>query len=91
MSHSKKTKKGKSLYVEKWNPSAKKFISACAVCGKQGYNPSIEEEGFLHPSEGVTNYEHRAIYAEITAIYSPLPLDSLGRCEDCARIMDSKL
>ena len=41
MSHSKKTKKDFSLYVEKWNPSAKKFINTCAICNSKGYNPSI--------------------------------------------------
>ena len=43
MSHSKTTKKGYSLYIEKWNPKAKRYINTCALCGKQGYNPSIEQ------------------------------------------------
>ena len=88
MSHSKTTKRGNSLYVEKWNPSAKRFIVTCAVCGACGYDPSIEDEGFIHPSENKTDYEHRAIYAELTASLKPLALDPLGRCSICARIMD---
>ena len=90
MSHSKKTKRGNSLYVESWNPSAKNFINTCRVCGKQGYSPSIDEEGFIHPSPTVTNHIHSVIHAELTTIYHPLPLDDLGRCECCARLMDSK-
>ena len=43
MSHSKYTKRGKSLYIEKWNPSAKRFINTCVICGAQGYNPSIDD------------------------------------------------
>ena len=82
------SKKGKSLYVDKWNPAAKKHINTCKLCGKQGYNPSIEDEGFIQPSPNATNYEHRAIYAELTKILQPLPLDELGRCEHCAAIMD---
>ena len=46
MSHSKVTKRGYSLYVEKWNPSAKKYINICAVCGHKGYSPVIERDEF---------------------------------------------
>ena len=90
MSHSKKTKRGHSLYVENWNPSAKRFVRVCALCGTQGYDPSIDEEGFVHPSVNVTDYEHSAIQAELTRIMKPLALDELGRCETCARVMDKK-
>ena len=69
MSHSKKTKRGHSLYVEKWNPSAKNHVNTCKICGKQGYNPSIDEEGFIQVSPTVKNYVHSAIHAELTAIY----------------------
>ena len=81
-------KRGQSLFLDKWNKSAKRFIVTCAICGKQGYAPSIDEDGFVHSSESVTNYEHRAIWAELTATYSPLPLDELGRCEICASLTD---
>lgn len=46
MSHSKVTKRGYSLYIEKWNPSAKKYINICAVCGHKGYSPVIERDDF---------------------------------------------
>ena len=84
MAHSKMTKRGKSYFVEKWNPSSKRFINTCKLCGRVGYSPSIEEEGFTDTSQ------HGAMYAELTAIYSPLPLDELGRCEVCAQNMDKK-
>lgn len=90
MSHSKKTKRGNSLYVESWNKSAKLFINTCAVCGKQGYNPSIDEEGFIQFAPDKKDFKHSAIYAELTTIYEPLPLDELSRCETCAKLMDNK-
>jgi len=90
MARSKTTKRGNSLYVEKLYPYSKKFINVCAVCGTQGYNPSIEEEGFLHPSPSVTDYKHRAIWAELTTILNPLTLDELGRCSQCAKVMDKQ-
>ncbi|MBO5653456.1 MAG: hypothetical protein J6S44_04505 [Clostridia bacterium] len=90
MSHSKMTKRGRSRYVEALHPYAKKFINECRLCGKRGYSPSMEETGFLHPSPDKTNYEHRAIYSALTAILQPLALDDLGRCENCATILDGK-
>ena len=90
MSHSKKTKRGYSLYVERWNPSAKRHINTCTLCGSIGYDPAIDDEGFIHPSPNETDHVHSAIHAELTAIYKPLALDSLGRCETCARVMDKK-
>ena len=86
----KKENRGKSLFVEKWNPSAKKFINTCAICGKQGYKPSIAEEGFIHPAPNVTNHEHDAIFSELSSVYEPLALDSLNRCENCAKLIDKK-
>lgn len=88
MSHSKMTKRGRSQYVEKWNPSAKRFINTCALCGTQGYDPSIEKEGFVREERHLSDLEHRAIRAELMKIYKPLPLDRLGRCEACAKAMD---
>lgn len=88
MSHSKNTKRGHSLYIEKYNPSAKKFINTCVLCGACGYDPSIEDEGFIHPSPECTDYVHRAIFAELTSTLPPLPLDSFGRCDVCKKIMD---
>ncbi len=88
--HSKKTKKGKSLYVESWNPKSKKFINTCALCGKQGYKPSIIEDGFVNISPTVKNYEHSAIRNELTAILNPLPLNEHGLCEVCENLTFKK-
>lgn len=89
MSHSKKTKRGRSLFVEKWNPSAKRFINVCALCGSQGYDPAIDEDGFVYDdANNIDNFEHRAIRSELRSILKPLELDELGRCADCARVMD---
>ncbi len=92
MSHSKRTKRGKSLYIEKWNPTAKRFINTCAICGAQGYSPTIDEEGFVYDNANkISNFKHRAIRAELKSVFKPLSLDSLGRCALCAKRMDDKL
>ena len=89
MSHSKKTKRGKSLYLDTWHREGRRFVVTCALCGREGYSPSILEEGF--EKEGnVAKHEHSAVAAELMRIYKPLPLDALGRCEVCARAMDRR-
>ena len=81
MPHSKINKKGYSLYIEKWNPKAKKYINTCALCGSQGYSPSIEQEGFAD------NIERRTIYDELKKTFSILALDDFDMCIDCAKRM----
>lgn len=82
MSHSKITKRGRSLYVEKWNPSSKKYINTCVLCGYKGYSPVIEQDDFCSTLENI------AIYSELSKTLNKLELDTLGRCEQCAKIHD---
>ncbi|WP_295154720.1 hypothetical protein [uncultured Ruminococcus sp.] len=82
MSHSKHTKRGYSIYIEKWDRSAKKFINTCAICGHKGYSPAIEQEGFCDTAG------NRVIFKELTKTLRVLRLDELGRCEDCAEVQD---
>ncbi len=78
MSHSKMTKRGSSLYVEKWNPKAKKYINICSLCGDSGYSPTIDCDGFCD------SFENRAIQCELKKVFSKaLALDEYGRCSDC--------
>ena len=85
MSHSKFTKRGRSLYIEKWNPYAKKFINECKLCGRRGYSPGIEAEGFRDDPM------YSAIHSELVSTMDKLQLDELGRCETCAKLMDKKI
>ena len=85
MSHSKFTKRGRSLYIEKWNPYAKKFINTCKLCGRRGYSPGIEDEGFREDAM------YRAIHCELVNTLPKLALDGLGRCEMCANAMDGNI
>ena len=81
MSHSKFRRKGHSLYIDNWNPSAKKYINTCCLCGREGYSPSILETDFIN------SLEREAIYNELTKMFnSSLKLDSFGRCGECAKI-----
>ncbi len=90
MSHSKTTKRGKSLYVDKWNPYAKKYINTCSICGKQGYKPSVDEDGFTNDAKRLSDLEPRVIRSELRKILEPLAVDSMGRCAQCAKLMDKQ-
>lgn len=89
MSHSKQTKRGFSLYLNNWNPSAIKYTNTCCICGYKGYGPAILELDFYDKDFSVYS-ENRAIYDELTKILKPLELDGLGRCDFCAAIQDKK-
>ena len=60
MSHSKQTKRGFSLYLNNWNPSAKKYINTCCICGSQGFSPVILDQDFYDKNLSVYS-EKRAI------------------------------
>ena len=80
MSHSKYTKRGYSLYIEKWNSSAKKYINICAICGHKGYSPVIDDDDFCN------SLENKMIYREFSKTLCQMEIDEFGRCADCARI-----
>lgn len=82
MSHSKQTKRAYSIYIEKWNKPAKKYINACKICGYRGYSPVIEYESFR------TTLENKVIFEELSKTLHRLELDEYGRCVDCARVLD---
>ena len=92
MSHSKYNKRGKSLYLDNQNPNAKKYINECSVCGYKGYSPAIEQPDFLTDTDKdpFMFSVNKAIYEELTKMFSLLELDEFGRCKECARIQDKK-
>lgn len=80
MSHSKMTRRGKSHYLNSWNPRAKRFIVSCTLCGHVGFRPEILDPDFA------SSTERRVIRSELEAVLKPLQLDSVGRCETCASV-----
>ncbi len=84
MSHSKCTKRGSSIYIDKWNKSSKKYINTCAICGHKGYSPVIEYDNFC------TTLENNAIFEELSKTLKKLELDEYGRCIECAKMQDKK-
>ena len=75
-------KRGKSLYLQKWNRNAKKFINTCRICGYRGYSPVIDAAGFCDETRNAV------IYRELKRTLPRLDLDELGRCKMCAKAQD---
>ena len=90
MSHSKHNKKGFSLYLEKWNPSSKKYINVCKICGRKGYSQVILADDFYDKNSNIHS-EKRAIYEELIKTLNLLQLDDLGRCNVCAKLLRSHI
>lgn len=90
MSHSKYHNRGHSLYLDNWNPNAKKYINECIICGFKGYSPLIEQPDFISDKDPFTFSINKAIYEDLTKTFSVLGLDDYGRCKDCARIQDKE-
>ena len=83
MSNSKFRNNGQSLYIDNWNPTAKRYINICSLCGQKGYSPAIEEGDFI------VDLEHQAIYNELRKMFrTALVLDEWGRCLECAKLQE---
>ena len=92
MSHSKYMKRGESYSLNTLYASEKKkYTNICGVCGTQGYSPVILEEDLCDRDPDVVPYtKNKIIHDELIRILEPLYLDSLGRCEVCAKIQDKE-
>lgn len=91
MSHSKITKRGRSHYLEAFNPKAKQYIVSCTLCGRQGFKPSVLNDDYVTPpvfkenrSRMMNRLERRVIRSELQSVLPPLELDDNGYCSDCA-------
>jgi hypothetical protein len=78
MSHSKPQNRGKSLYLENWNPRAKSYLLACAKCGHIGFSPSILDPGFDD------TLEKKAIKKALVGTHRSIHINDAGVCEQCS-------
>ncbi len=75
MSHSKHTRRGNSYSLDAWNSHAKRYVVACAICGRKGIDP----RGLMSPS--LSEWVKR----ELLAVGEPLELDAGGNCIECSQ------
>jgi hypothetical protein len=64
------------------NRYAKRFINICVMCGKQGYAPQIDHEGFAGNESTVYHQFSRGkLKNMLRAYFEPLAVDEAGRCQ----------
>ena len=86
-------RRGQSFYAEVINPSAKKVLNQCCLCGKVGLKPGASQIDYDYTDDEVTVNRHvkeekffrKLSVDRLRRIYDPLKLDELGRCEVCVR------
>ena len=82
MSHSKYVKRGSSYHFESYGADAKRFIIACAGCGRRGFRPSVLDNGF--PAK----LDRKVIRMNLEEALAPLELDDAGLCAECAEAVE---
>ena len=83
MSHSKYVKRGYSYHFDSYGSEAKRFIVVCAGCGKQGFRPSVLEEGFAN------TLSRKVIRMNLEEALEPLHLNDARLCAECARNVEN--
>jgi hypothetical protein len=90
-------KRGQSFYGEVLDPSAKKYLNQCSLCGRVGLSPSaldvdydaVKQDKTVKPNLKMTKIIHKIAIGRLQRVYEPLPLDQFGRCEVCAKVSES--
>ncbi len=83
MSHSKLTKRGRSHYLEVFNPEAKRFVVQCVLCGTTGFAPGVLAPDFADSPV------RKVVVLKLQEVLEPLALNEAGQCEDCAGVANA--
>jgi len=92
-------RRGQSFYAEFLDPSSKKFLNQCGMCGRVGLSPRALDSDFDMVQEQKTvkrdvkgaKLRQKAVVDILRRDYDPLPLDKLGHCDMCAIAAESEL
>jgi hypothetical protein len=90
-------KRGQAFYAEIVNPSAKKYLVQCSLCGRVGLRPEATGADYDEIKDDKTVEYHLKLEKQsqqiairsLRRIYEPLPLDKFGHCEICAKASES--
>jgi hypothetical protein len=91
-------KRGQSFYAEVLDPSIKKFLNQCSLCGRVGLSPSaldvdydaVKEQKTVKWDVKMAKVTQKVAVEKLQRVYDPLPLDEFGHCEVCARSAESE-
>jgi hypothetical protein len=90
-------KRGQAFYAEIVNPSAKKHLVQCSLCGRVGLKPdasgvdydTIKDEKTIKRHQKLETLSQKIAIRSLQRVYEPLPLDKFGHCEICAKASES--
>jgi hypothetical protein len=90
-------KRGQAFYAEIVNPSAKKYLVQCNLCGRVGLKPEATGADSDEIKDDKTGKRHLKLKKQsqqiairsLRRVYESLPLDKFGRCEICAKASES--
>jgi hypothetical protein len=90
-------KRGQSFYGEVLNPSAKKHLVQCSLCGRVGLKPdvsrgdydAIKDEKTVKRHQKLDSLTQKIAVDRLQRVYEPLLLDKFGHCEICAAASES--
>src|ERR1019366_9144794 len=85
-------KRGQSFWTVVVDPSAKRFLNQCVLCGRVGLKPAaldadysaIEHEKTVPHQQKSAVFDQELAFKNLGGRYEPLSLDKFGRCEICA-------
>jgi len=77
-------RKGDGLDYLKQYPKLNKWMNTCICCGGVGYKPELPD---VLTTNGLQEEIETAGARNIRRFFQPLPVNDLGICEDCQKIM----
>jgi hypothetical protein len=86
-------RRGQSFYAEVLDPSAKRFLNQCSLCGRVGLKPeaggvdyhAIRDEKTVKEHQKLDKLMQKIAVGSLQRVYEPLLLDKFGHCEICAK------
>ena len=89
-------KRGQSFYAEVLNPSTKRFLHQCSLCGRVGLKPdassgdydTIRDEKTVNRHQKLDKLIQKIEVESLQRVYEPWPLDKVGHYEVCARLSE---
>jgi hypothetical protein len=89
-------KRGESFWAVVVDPSCKKFLNKCALCGRIGLKPDALDVDYsaMEHQKTIKRHQKSATFNRELAVknlqrrYEPLSLDEFGRCQVCAQVAE---
>ncbi len=89
-------KRGQSFWTEVVDPSAKRYLHECALCGRVGLKPgalnvdysAVENEKTINRHRKSATFDQELAVKNLLRTFGTLTLDERGRCKVCAEVAE---